>query len=871
MRKPIQPSCSFTVVLVTGFCLALLLAPPVGAGTTRLWENTIPTPNHLYDVVRFSDGTVWACGPAGTVVRWDGTVWDTLWGAHWLLDEGDIVEGLWGTSSTDVWAVSYLGQVLHFDGSAWSLEWTAGQRLGAIWGSSSSDIWIAGRNGYTAHYDGTSWADVTSAASNFIRALWGADSNDVWAAGEGGEVMRWNGSSWNAMPTGTTEGLLDIWGSTSWDVWIVGNNGTILHWDGGGLAAVTPPASLSFAAVSGFGLNDVFVAGTSGLASTIYHWDGSSWTEAASTVPWIQAMAHDHGGTGSLYAVGGQGLVVSGGASGWEEVSTGDRDGLNGIWMTGSLNGMAVGDSGTILRKTGWAWEALSSGVTADLLDVWAPARDHAFAVGTGGTLLEWDGTDWSAVGTGVTADVVGIHGWASGEAVAVSNVGDLLRYDGSSWAVEDISGEVTEPTDVWGPSQDFLVVTSADGFVATWDGSVWSSVPVDPGTVLTCVNGRGPNDVFVAGEGGAVFHWDGSAWSDISPSGITADFTGVHTTADLAFFTDASGELAVYGYGTWGTPVRYLGSGGLAAIHGWGDWVWLAGGSGAILRRGTSSIGVFPASAEEGETATFLIRSDDPVDTSTDEKIVDYETVAITATEGTDYTAASGTATIGGGTNHTKSWTTVEVPTLDDSTDEPAEMFRLELSNPVDGALLESSAVGTITDDDPPAEVSIADVTVDETAGQAVVPVTISPPSGWPVTIHVTSADGTATAPADYTPKDRDITIPPGTGTWNLLFSIVDDTEEESDETFTVTITSVTNADLVDGTGTVTIEDDDNPCGAPGDADGDCVVAAADLALVIRLIDTPAVGADGDPDCDGSGGITRGDLFCTLTKIFNS
>ena len=59
-----------------------------------------------------------------------------------------------------------------------------------------------------------------------------------------------------------------------------------------------------------------------------------------------------------------------------------------------------------------------------------------------------------------------------------------------------------------------------------------------------------------------------------------------------------------------------------------------------------------------------------------------------------------------------------------------------------------------------------------------------------------------------------------------------------------------------------VTILDDDG-CDTAGDADGNCVVDAADLALIIVIIDDPLVPAPGNPDCTGDGTVDGADLTC--------
>ena len=74
-------------------------------------------------------------------------------------------------------------------------------------------------------------------------------------------------------------------------------------------------------------------------------------------------------------------------------------------------------------------------------------------------------------------------------------------------------------------------------------------------------------------------------------------------------------------------------------------------------------------------------------------------------------------------------------------------------------------------------------------------------------------TADGTATAGADYTGTASDtLTIPAGSTTGNILVPITDDTTYEAAETFTVHTTAHTPSEAVvsRGTGTVTISRND-------------------------------------------------------------
>jgi hypothetical protein len=147
----------------------------------------------------------------------------------------------------------------------------------------------------------------------------------------------------------------------------------------------------------------------------------------------------------------------------------------------------------------------------------------------------------------------------------------------------------------------------------------------------------------------------------------------------------------------------------------------------------------------------------------------------------------------------------------LGDLLDEPEEGFGVTLSNPA-GAVLGTPSTGTVTifDDDPMADLSGADVVVDESAGQAMVELTLSEASGFDVTVDFASADGTATSPADYGAVSGTAFIAAGALSTTVPIPIVDDPAIEGDEIFILELTSPDNAVLLTPSVTVTIRDDD-------------------------------------------------------------
>jgi hypothetical protein len=184
----------------------------------------------------------------------------------------------------------------------------------------------------------------------------------------------------------------------------------------------------------------------------------------------------------------------------------------------------------------------------------------------------------------------------------------------------------------------------------------------------------------------------------------------------------------------------------------------------------------------------------------------VNFATAAGTATAGTDFTATSGTLTFAPGT--TQQLITVSV--AGDTTNEANENFVVNLSSPSNATIADGQGAGTIQNDDALPTLSINDVSqVEGDSGTTafVFTVTLSASSGQQVTVGFASANGTGSAPGDYTATSGTLTFAPGTTTQTITVNVVGDTFQEPNETFFVNLSSANNATIADGQGAGTIQ----------------------------------------------------------------
>jgi cell shape-determining protein MreC len=193
----------------------------------------------------------------------------------------------------------------------------------------------------------------------------------------------------------------------------------------------------------------------------------------------------------------------------------------------------------------------------------------------------------------------------------------------------------------------------------------------------------------------------------------------------------------------------------------------------------------------------------------------VDYTTVDGTAMQPGDYKKTAGTLTFAAG----ETAKAVQIPIVDDNGPESTEKFVFQLSNPTNATLGSSTATATITitDNDKQADTisfKSTNYSVNEGAGQVVLHVTRRPlASKQTISVNYTTAPGTADDGNDYTGTSGTVTFNPGTNDQMITVPILQDSEVEGDQTFSVTLTRDPNSppyNPANNTATVTIADDD-------------------------------------------------------------
>lgn len=280
----------------TTFCGEVSILHYDGAGWTTQFSHT----GSVLGLWAAPDGNAFALAGGyqpGPILYYDGHQWSAMAVQPPPPPDPDVqdvrLDGVWGTSSSDVYAVGSWytgtavdGYAVHYNGTGWTRVDLGNDtfiRLAAVWGSSPSDVYAVGQyvpydskpeeqRGVILHYDGHTWSEVLREAGLALGHVWGTSATDVYATGSSGpngSVWHYDGHAWSPMQLPVTTPLQSIWGSSSSDIYVLGREpGKIWHYDGSGWAQIDTGAGEILEYVWGASGSDVFAVGHGG---TILH------------------------------------------------------------------------------------------------------------------------------------------------------------------------------------------------------------------------------------------------------------------------------------------------------------------------------------------------------------------------------------------------------------------------------------------------------------------------------------------------------------------------------------------------------------------------------------------------------------------------
>jgi hypothetical protein len=300
------------------------------------------------------------------------------------------LNGVWGSSATDVWIVGSPDTVLHWDGKALAQSKTdTRQTLFGIWGSGPADVWAYSTGDAIWHSDGfrdggvvwsTADADAGAGAGSddpaftgAIASIWGRSANDVWAVGPftwtpAGSLWHANGwsaggPSWSPVNTNASDpstpetiSFSAIWGNAEGELWLVGPGGKTRH----GTGALADGGVASWEAVNSGTSHDLFAVWGSGT----------------------EVWAAGAGGTMRRFSRSTDGSVTV------TEVALPTTETIQSIFGFGPNDIWAAGTGATLLHYNGNFWTLVDVPVDAsqsaerDLFSIWGSSPAELWVVG---------------------------------------------------------------------------------------------------------------------------------------------------------------------------------------------------------------------------------------------------------------------------------------------------------------------------------------------------------------------------------------------------------------------------------------------------------------------------------------------------------
>ncbi len=238
--------------------------------------------------------------------------------------------------------------------------------------------------------------------------------------------------------------------------------------------------------------------------------------------------------------------------------------------------------------------------------------------------------------------------------------------------------------------------------------------------------------------------------------------------------------------------------------------------GLGAITDNDAASISMDSVEVnEDAGIAIFTVTLNGHVQ---DSFSVDFISSDSTALAGSDYNTSTGTITFPDDSSD-GTIQTISIPVIDDNFVEPDEYYSVVLSNITGGlvTIADSVGIGLIIDNDQ-ASVSINNVRVDESDGNAIFTLTLTGNIQDAVSLDFETSERSAAEGSDFTNRSGTVTFPAGStngSTGIISVPIIDNSTVEPEEYFHVSLSNLVSTSIQIGiatsTGVCTITDDDH------------------------------------------------------------
>lgn len=261
-------------------------------------------------------------------------------------------------------------------------------------------------------------------------------------------------SRWAAMESGTDRQLWGLWADPDTGIThACGEEGTVLVLDRGQWEALPAAGDLGIHTLARAPDGGLLAAGQLG---EIHHFDGSVWRKHFDLFMDVTILTLWSDGQGALLAAGDEGLVLRHHEGDWSRMASGTRSALYGLWGRDADHLLAVGDFGLVLRWNGTRWDTFNAGTEHFLFDVWGRGLDDIYIVGLSGTIGHFDGRRWRITPARARRDLLALAGTET-HVVAVGAGGVGMVHDGARWAPDPTGAEIGLRALTASPEGDFF------------------------------------------------------------------------------------------------------------------------------------------------------------------------------------------------------------------------------------------------------------------------------------------------------------------------------------------------------------------------------------------------------------------------------
>jgi hypothetical protein len=524
------PACGHVVAGTGGFAARRLAGRWVDIGG-GLPAGT-PGADFVNGLGGTSDSDIWAVRGAD-VIHYDGSSWTRVFAPTFPNGYAPL-SGVGASAPNDVWVVSNGGRLFHFDGQQWTNADVGPPLygLGEVWAGADGVAWSGARDGKLVRLSDGGYQIVVLPGGGTTTELWGANPTDVWAAAPEGVIHHFDGQTWKQQTLPLTASWRGIGGSGKDDVWFPGTGARTLRWNGSRFQSIERTDGGAVQVDAGFqGTVAVLARRPDDVAlfgdSVSLEWNG--WTIVPFDSGRFGPYASWVSPSGRLYGAFYNRVSVWQ-PPGWEILNTKIGEDFAGLTPSHCHGVTRTGDFGSVFPNPAYSRPAGDAGFRA----IWTESGERGYAVGDQGLVVRIDNFSGPATAIEPLGDagaplptLTGVCGLGGRYAWAVGTGGRLFERDGF-WREVKNSPTTADLLSAWGSSDGGGWAVGSGATVLRRSVGGWSLRNVPATQTLRSVHGLADDDVWAVGEFGTVLHFDGASWNRVELGTTAVNLTSV-------------------------------------------------------------------------------------------------------------------------------------------------------------------------------------------------------------------------------------------------------------------------------------------------------------------------------------------------------